>query len=153
MEKNEGINKILRINLKKICPVCGTSLEQIIGTIKTGTDSGIPKTSVPIIKKIGCAECYNTFEDEFSILYKVSAEYKGSLPKRLKGYRSVLTDRMDLRVKLDAAVEHEEYEKAALYRDYLKILEKKQQFSPEMLSDSEVPDSTTDKNTHTDKNT
>ena len=37
----------------------------------------------------------------------------------------MLTDRIMLQNKLNAAVEDENYEKAAMYRDYLKALEKK----------------------------
>ena len=41
---------------------------------------------------------------------------------RLKGYRSTSVDRMTMEIKLDVAIAAEEYEKAALYRDYLKVL-------------------------------
>lgn len=101
-------------NLTKICPVCGTSIQSIF-------DQG----------KIGCSECYHTFEDEFINQYKLSNEYTGNLPKRLKGYRSILTDRVDIRMKLERAIANEEYEKAALYRDYLKVLERKQNLNGE----------------------
>ena len=47
------------------------------------------------------------------------------MPQRLSTFRSVLTDRIMLQNKLNAAVEDENYEKAAMYRDYLKALEKK----------------------------
>lgn len=92
----------------KTCSVCGSTLDDIVKA-----------------ESIGCPECYYTFEDEFKNALKhfnVDSEYRGSLPKRLKGYRSVLVDKMTMQIKLDEAVEAEEYEKAALYRDYLKVL-------------------------------
>ena len=92
----------------KCCSVCGCTFDQIAKS-----------------QKIGCAESYYTFADEFRKTlesYGISGEYKGSLPKRLKGYRSTLVDRMTMQIKLEEAVAAEDYEKAALYRDYLKVL-------------------------------
>ena len=54
--------------------------------------------------------------------YGISSAYQGSFPKKLKGYRSTLTSRVEMQFKLEAALEAEEYEKAAFYRDYLKVL-------------------------------
>jgi protein arginine kinase activator len=74
---------------------------------------------------MGCAECYYTFAKEFRdtlASYGINEAYKGTLPKRIKGYRSKLVDRMTMQIKLEEAVAAEEYEKAALYRDYLKVL-------------------------------
>ena len=54
--------------------------------------------------------------------YGLPSQYKGSLPKHIKGYRSNLVDRMTMQIKLEEAINAEEYEKAALYRDYLRVL-------------------------------
>lgn len=92
----------------KICSVCGSSFDQIAKS-----------------QTIGCSECYYTFAKEFRDTleqFGIAGEYKGSLPKRLKGYRSVLVDRMTMQIKLEEAIAAEEYEKAALYRDYLRVL-------------------------------
>ena len=45
------------------------------------------------------------------------------MPKKLAYFRSLLTDRMAIQTKLKASVANEEYEKAAMYRDFLKTLE------------------------------
>ncbi|CAM4140323.1 UvrB/UvrC motif-containing protein [Treponema peruense] len=95
---------------KKLCPVCGTSLGKIKKTLN-----------------VGCPECYAIFRDDVTALLSQKGPvepYKGTMPARLSTVHSVLNDRIILRNKLDDAVAAENYEKAALYRDYLKALEK-----------------------------
>jgi protein arginine kinase activator len=94
----------------RVCPVCGQSLEKIR---KTG--------------KLGCPECYAIFRTEIGMLMKqrnITGPYTGSMPRRLASFRSVLTDRVDLQAKLEESIEKEDYEKAAVYRDYLRALER-----------------------------
>ena len=94
----------------RLCPVCGTSLSFIMDT---GT--------------AGCPECYEVFAKEISDSMKqhgIDFSYTGSMPKGLSGFRNALTDRADLQAKLDEAVKNENYEKAAVYRDFLKALER-----------------------------
>ncbi len=79
-------------------------------------------------QRIGCAQCYYTFEPkilEILMAKNISVPYKGSLPKRLKGYQSILVDKMTVKIKLEEAVAAEDYEKAAFYRDYLKVMEER----------------------------
>ena len=52
-------------------------------------------------------------------------EYTGSMPKRIANFRSPLTDRIEVQKKLEQAIENEDYEKAAFYRDYLHAIENK----------------------------
>lgn len=97
-------------NSKKLCPICGRSLYLIL---KNGT--------------AGCPECYEIFKSDIQKSLKergVSGVYTGSMPKRLVSFRNSLTDRADLQAKLDEAVKNENYEKAAVYRDFLKALER-----------------------------
>ena len=92
------------------CPVCGTSLLSI-------------KRSM----RVGCPECYAIFKNEISTLLKkqgVNGSYSGSMPQRLRNFKSVLTDRIQIQTKLEESLKNEDYEKAAIYRDYLKALEK-----------------------------
>ena len=55
----------------------------------------------------------------------IGGTYTGTMPERLANFRSALTDRLDVQKKLEAAVEREDYEKAAFYRDYLHAIENK----------------------------
>ena len=108
-ELSEISKKVLTEN-NKLCPVCGTSL----GSIK--------KTGIT-----GCPECYAIFKKEIKKYIEnagITESYSGSMPERLASVKSVLNDRIALQNKLNAAVEKEDYEKAAMYRDYLKALEK-----------------------------
>lgn len=94
----------------KMCPVCGRKLSDIQKTLVTS-----------------CPECYSIFSNEIkSFIKEIGGKepYSGSMPERLANFRSVLTDRMILRTKMEESVANEEYEKAALYRDRLKALEK-----------------------------
>ncbi len=95
----------------RACPVCGRLRSEIILT-----------------GKLGCPECYSIFKseiNEFLSARKITAPYTGTMPNRLANFRSILTDRVDIRDKLDKAIKDEDYEKAAFYRDYLHALEKK----------------------------
>lgn len=92
----------------KICSICGSSYSQIVER-----------------QMAGCPECYYTFEEEFREFFEAKempGTYSGSLPKNLKGYKSKLAGRVETQLKLEEAIKNEEYEKAALYRDYLKVL-------------------------------
>ena len=94
----------------RICPVCGTSLGEIR---KTG--------------KAGCPECYAIFKNDIRQMLEnngVKDVFKGTMPARLSTIHSVLNDRVILQNKLNDALSREDYEKAAMYRDYLKALEK-----------------------------
>ncbi|MBQ8013144.1 MAG: UvrB/UvrC motif-containing protein [Treponema sp.] len=94
----------------RVCPVCGSSVKEIT-----------------MIRQAGCPECYSVFKSEALDSFKkigVIPPYKGTLPKRLKNFRSVLTDRIIIQAKLEESLKREDYEKAAVYRDYLKALEK-----------------------------
>ena len=94
----------------RVCPVCGSSVKEITMT-----------------RQAGCPECYAVFKGEALESFKkigVIPPYKGTLPKRLKNFRSVLTDRIVIQAKLEESLKREDYEKAAVYRDYLKALEK-----------------------------
>lgn len=104
------ISKKVAEKENKVCPVCGTKL----GEIKK-------------IGKTGCPECYAIFKNDIrQYLEKngIKNVFKGSMPARLSTIHSVLNDRVILQNKLNDAIEKEDYEKAAMYRDYIKALER-----------------------------
>lgn len=108
-EFTETTKRIQALN-NRMCPVCGTT----IGDIKR---KGIA----------GCPECYAIFKTEIRGYLEnigLKEHYSGSVPSRLASFHSVLNDRMALQDKLNDAVAKEDYEKAAMYRDYLRALEK-----------------------------
>lgn len=100
----------LELEGNKMCPVCGTSLSEIRKNSHTG-----------------CPECYAIFKEPIQELLKdrgITGNYTGSMPARLASFHSVLNYRIMLQNKLNDAVAREDFEKAALYRDYLHALEK-----------------------------
>ncbi|MCH5295227.1 MAG: UvrB/UvrC motif-containing protein [Treponema sp.] len=108
-ELSEASRKIQALN-SRMCPVCGMSAGQI-------KKSGVT----------GCPECYSIFKadiKDFLERHGRKVAYSGSMPARLASFHSVLNDRIVLQNKLDDAVAKEDYEKAAMYRDYLRALER-----------------------------
>ncbi len=108
-EKNKKQSE-LKSNFEKLCPVCGRKLKDMLST-----------------GQIGCPECYSVFSSELEDLMdkkNIMGKYMGSMPQRLESFHSILTDRAALQSKLEKSIQEENYEKAAMYRDYLKALEK-----------------------------
>ena len=142
-----GRDGVRKINICASCaaergiPMDGSSVEKALGSIfselagklagKAAEDKACPVCGQRLSKfrfdgHLGCPECYAIFKDEICAFLKkrgVSGKYTGSMPRRLATFRSVLTDRADVKLKLDAAIEKEDYEKAAFYRDYLHAIE------------------------------
>ena len=118
-----SVTKKIAEGEQKYCPVCATPLGEIRKTGKTG-----------------CPECYAIFKDDIRKILEtngVTEPFRGTMPARLATVRSVLTDRMILQSKLERAVQKEDYEQAAMYRDYLKALEKSAVSGVEDESDKE----------------
>lgn len=102
-------SNLLAEDKSRLCPVCGQNLADIKRYGLTG-----------------CPECYSIFKNEIKDFLKNSGakvNYTGSMPSRLRSFRSRLTDRMDLQAKLEDSIKTENYEKAAMYRDFLRALE------------------------------
>jgi protein arginine kinase activator len=77
--------------------------------------------------RAGCPECYASFRSEIAAVMKNNGfeiSYTGTLPRKLGYFKSPLTDRLMLQSRLEEAVRAEDYEKAAVYRDRLRILER-----------------------------
>ncbi len=75
---------------------------------------------------LGCPECYDVFHDELKILLRRLHGNNQHIGKNMPGYlKTSVTMASDLAVlqkKLDHAVQAENYEQAALFRDQIKEL-------------------------------
>ncbi|MBN2531540.1 MAG: UvrB/UvrC motif-containing protein [Spirochaetales bacterium] len=94
--------------LKRVCPGCGTTLNQIVKE-----------------RRCGCSECYTVFRRELKRKLKKYLGvnlHKGKYPKCLKTYKTFLFDLRILKEKLRSAVHREDYESAAVLRDKIKLL-------------------------------
>jgi|DewCreStandDraft_4_1066084.scaffolds.fasta_scaffold00843_37 protein arginine kinase activator len=92
------------------CPSCGTRFRDIRAK-----------------HQVGCAECYRVFTKELRKLLGIKQKdwiYTGRLPKRIETYKVILIDRANLKTRLEAAIQAEDYETAATLRDQLARLDK-----------------------------
>jgi protein arginine kinase activator len=97
-------------DLKKTCPACGLSY---IDFRKTG--------------RLGCDNCYKAFEKSLQGLLETihrSTTHVGKVPSRARIETEGLAMLKTLEAQLSAAVEKEEFEKAATIRDKLQALKK-----------------------------
>lgn len=81
------------------------------------------------IGRLGCGECYTAFKKYLAPLLKRihgSSQHVGKSPTKVTRVLKKKIDQQDLRLRLQKAVENEEYEAAAKIRDQIKELEKKQ---------------------------
>lgn len=91
-----------------VCPSCGCSIQDIRKH-----------------KKAGCAECYRHFRAEIITLLRqegVEYAYTGTIPEKKDGNTGQTTPEQ-LKRELQRAIERENYELAAYYRDRLKFME------------------------------
>jgi protein arginine kinase activator len=76
-------------------------------------------------RRVGCADCYRQFRAEILSLLRqegTDVAWSGSLPARLEAFKSLAPDPENLRKELARAIEREDYEMAAYYRDRLRAL-------------------------------
>ncbi len=93
-----------------VCPNCGMSYQDFR---QTG--------------KIGCSVCYDTFRQQLEPLLRRihgSSVHSGKIPHRSGGTLEMKHEIEVLRRNLQEAVRQEEYEKAAEYRDRIRVLER-----------------------------
>ena len=88
------------------------------------------KTFLEISKdgKIGCANCYSFFREQLQPMVESihgSAVHKGCCPSTVSDAYKTAQEIDQLKKLLEKAIEDEEYEKAADYRDLIKELEVK----------------------------
>lgn len=100
-----------------ICSNCGTSYEEFI-------QKG----------RFGCSECYKSFADQLGKTFKGIQGAEIHTGKRPKGYVTTGSDRImkdfteveKLSLKLQEAIEKEEFEEAARLRDLIKQMKKEE---------------------------
>lgn len=76
--------------------------------------------------KAGCAECYRTFRPEMVAILEENSEiphHSGKVPQGLADIKKVLYDLNQLDEELQAAVNREDYERAAEIRDKIHHLQ------------------------------
>ena len=97
----------------KACPSCGMTYDDFR---KVG--------------RLGCADCYPTFKRSLGSLLKRihgSPIHVGKSPVRLiKPAKIAKTELLDLKKKLERAIEHEEFEEAAHLRDQIRRAEQQE---------------------------
>ena len=104
-------DKYAELENRNICSTCGT-------TIKDFRKSAM----------VGCSDCYNIFNKEIENYLENTAgqvQHTGKLPEKVGTLKSLLVDKESLKEKLEAAIDHENYEQAAVLRDRIKIIEKR----------------------------
>lgn len=92
------------------CPSCGLKL------------SSFRKNGL-----LGCPECYKSFEEEIRGMHKKlsgATRHLGKIPERLKTFKALIIDREKLKAQLDDAINHENYETAAVLRDQIRAIER-----------------------------
>ncbi len=112
-------------------PKIDKSLETLIKSISDTSvccyACGLTFFEIERTNRAGCPECYVAFATEIKKLLEkkgIDLPYMGDMPKTLSHFRSILTDRLQVQKKLEISVENEDYEKAALYRDFLRTLDR-----------------------------
>ena len=107
------------------CPNCGMHISQF-------RKSGV----------LGCAECYQAFKEELRPLFtriQGRTQHAGRRPPSSPEEQERIRKMEELRKKLEDAVQAEEYEMAARYRDELKELQqsKQQTAAPDETANAE----------------
>jgi protein arginine kinase activator len=93
-----------------------------------------PHCSMTLLKflkvgRFGCSHCYDTFKDELTPIFKRlhggNWSHHGKIPKRIGGAMHIKKNIQDLKVQLQQLIQQEEFEKAALVRDEIRLLDQK----------------------------
>lgn len=112
---SEFSNNSFKVNNIKRCEFCNTSIEEIANT-----------------GKLGCENCYSAFYNELlPFIKKVhgSVRHVGKKPDKFKAKAENVSKEnklSELREKLKEAIEKQEFEQAAILRDEINALTKKE---------------------------
>ena len=81
------------------------------------------------VGKFGCSHCYTAFKDELTPIFKRlhggNWSHHGKIPKRIGGTMHIKKNIEDLKMQLQQLILAEEFEKAALVRDEIRLLDQK----------------------------
>lgn len=81
------------------------------------------------VGRFGCSHCYSTFKDELTPIFKRlhggNWSHHGKIPKRVGGTMHIKKNIEDLKKQLQQLIVDEEFEKAALVRDEIRLLDQK----------------------------
>ena len=86
---------------------------------------GLTFADIKKLRKAGCAHCYQYFRAEIVSLMRrdgLEISYRGVLPSTKGTYKVSAIDPEKLRKELQIAIDKEDYEMAAYYRDRLRAL-------------------------------
>lgn len=97
--------------------------------IKTTTCSkcGMSYGKFKQLGRLGCSECYKTFNEKLMPLVKSvhgSKQHTGKVPKKAGSVIRLKREIMTMKKELNRAIDKEEFERAAELRDKIKLLEK-----------------------------
>ena len=80
------------------------------------------------VGRFGCSHCYTAFKDELTPIFKRlhggNWSHHGKIPKRIGGTMHIKKNIEDLKMQLQQLIVAEEFEKAALVRDEIRLLDK-----------------------------
>ena len=79
--------------------------------------------------RLGCPDCYTSFTSHIRNVHKRLSgmtRHRGKLPQKLITYKELLIDRERLKSQLDEAIGREDYETAAVIRDQMRALERRE---------------------------
>lgn len=90
---------------------------------------GMTYTQFTSIGRFGCSNCYNTFNEKLNPIFKKihsgNTSHSGKIPKRIGSDIHEKRKLQEMRQNLQLFISKEEFEKAALLRDEIKLVEKK----------------------------
>ena|SRR3989338_205381 len=123
MEEHFGLSELLA-GLTDI----GTTVEPEVAITTKCPNCGLTYQNFRKIGRLGCGECYEIFKKELGPLLKRihgSDRHVGKIP--LKGGKTIKDTRtlQDLKMRLEKAIQTEEFEEAAKLRDKIRDLEQK----------------------------
>lgn len=123
MEEHFGLNDLLA----GLADIGQTAKPEVASTIKCGS-CGFTYQDFRKVGRLGCGDCYESFKKELTQLLRrihSADRHVGKVPvtagKTVKDTQTI----QELRIKMEKAIQTEEFEEAARLRDKIKDLESK----------------------------